>query len=159
MRPTPAEEDPIVHRFLGTLPRPEVSPVFETRVLKRIWRPVPPTVRDRWDRFIGSWSLKLFLTALAAGAFLWQAALVGVALQFPAEARELLTVGARETLPIVVDEAARLWGVVLASVKAWLAAWVAGHLGWLIGALFVILVSAVGLIWVLRSGRMSHVWQ
>jgi hypothetical protein len=157
--PSPAEEDPVVDRFLGTLPRPEPSPAFEMRVLNRVWRPVPRRLREVSDRIFRSWQAKLFLGLLAAGAFLWQAVLVSLAMQFPAETRETLAVGAREVLPTVRNQIARLLGVLIESVKAWLLGMVSGYAVWLMVALFVILVSGAGLFWVLRSGRLKHAWQ
>lgn len=157
--PSPAEEDPVVDRFLGTLPRPEPSPAFEMHVLKRVWRPVPRRLRDLSDRIFGSWQAKLLFGLMAAGAFVWQAVLVSLSMQFPAETREILAVGAREVLPTIRNQIARLLGMLIESAKAWLLGLVSGYAVWLMVALFVILVSAVGFIWVLRSGRLKHVWQ
>lgn len=157
--PTPADEDPVIHRFLGTLPRWEPAPAFEARVLKRVWQPVPPGLRQRWNRFAGSWEAKLFLGLLAAGAFLWQAGLVSLALQFPAEVRAIGATAVQEGLPFVWQQATNLLGQLLALAKTWIGAWIAGKVLWLVGALAVILVSVIGLIWVTRSGRMSHAWQ
>jgi hypothetical protein len=42
---TPAEEDPELHRMLGTLPTPEPTGGLEERVLSRVWRPASPSVR------------------------------------------------------------------------------------------------------------------
>lgn len=157
--PTPAEEDPVVHRFLGTLPRFELGTQFETRVLRRVWRPVPPRLRERWRRFAGSWEARLFLGLLAAGAFLWQAGMVTLAMQFPAEAREIGATAVRQGLPFLWEQTGNLLGQLLGLAKTWIGAWIAGKVLWLVGALAVILVSVIGLIWVARSGRMKHAWQ
>lgn len=42
---TPAEEDPELHRMLATLPTPEPHGGLDERVLSRVWRPAPPSVR------------------------------------------------------------------------------------------------------------------
>jgi hypothetical protein len=50
----PAEEDPVVHRYLASLPQYSPSPGFDDRVMARVFAPAPrwlQGVRQRW------WSL------------------------------------------------------------------------------------------------------
>ena len=152
---TPAEEDPVVHKFLGTLPRPEPRRPLETAVLKRVWRPLPRTLRERWTGALTSWQAKMFLGLLAAGAFVWQAALVSLAVQFPNETRQVVTLVTSELAPLASDQIGRLLGLAGSSVLGWIASYGA----WLAAFAIVTIISAIGLIRVLRAGRMTHVWQ
>ncbi len=43
---TPAEEDPLVHGFLMTLPHFAPRPGIENRVLTHVWLPFPPWLRQ-----------------------------------------------------------------------------------------------------------------
>jgi hypothetical protein len=42
---TPAEEDPVAHRYLSTLPSFAPSAGFEDRVMSQVWRPAPAWLR------------------------------------------------------------------------------------------------------------------
>lgn len=43
---TPAEEDPLVHEWLSSLPALEPRPGFEDAVMARVWQPAPQWVRS-----------------------------------------------------------------------------------------------------------------
>lgn len=154
--PTPAEEDPVIHRFLTALPRFQPAPAFETRVLTRVWRQDPLAWRRTRDALAHSWHLRAFLALLAAGAFVWQAILIGFVVENPNSVAESWQLFASEGVPALqslasdaLAQAATPIGELTNAIAVW----------WWLGvvALFVALFCAAGLYGILRSGRNSHV--
>lgn len=78
---TPAEEDPELHRMLTTLPTPEPAGGLEERVLSRVWRPAPRSVRRVGAitrDLIDSGRIWLIVGSLAFGSLLPLAAALAV---------------------------------------------------------------------------------
>lgn len=153
--PTPADEDPIVHRFLGVLPRFHPAPAFETRVLTRVWRPTSPSLRDRAQRLLTSWHLRAFVALLAAGAFVWQAVIASLALRYPDKAATVLGTALREVAPRVWSVAAGPAADLVASAQTWTIDLVAGRLLLVAAVIVLLLLCAGGLVWAVRGGN-SH---
>jgi len=83
--PTPAEEDPAVHRALATLPAFAPGPVFEDRVMSRVWQPLPPKLRElvlAWRDYVDSGRHYGPLGALAVGALIPLGVVIGLAVTF-----------------------------------------------------------------------------
>lgn len=112
--PTPAEEDPTVHRFLAALPRFAPGPAFDTRVLLNVWRPIPPRVRRAWTAVRDSWIVRALLVAMVGGSLLWQAVTVAWLVQHPGERAAALDWLRTEGIPLV-------WQVGTGSLSALLA--------------------------------------
>ncbi|MFQ6044893.1 MAG: hypothetical protein ACE5PT_00865 [Gemmatimonadales bacterium] len=82
-RPTPADEDPLVHRYLAALPRYQPMPDFADRVLLGVWRPIPPRIRSLQARLAQARWPWVVLGLMAAGSFLWQVTFVTALAQHP----------------------------------------------------------------------------
>ena len=83
--PTPAEEDPVVHRALATLPAFAPGPVFEDRVMSRVWQPLPPKLRQlvlAWRDYVDSGRVYGPLGALAVGALIPLGVAIGLVVTF-----------------------------------------------------------------------------
>lgn len=158
---TPGDEDPIVHRYLVALPRFEPRRGFEARVLMRVWRPLPPTLRRLRDALERSHAPAIVLGVLAFGAFVWQAALVGLVLSLPAEARAVAVDFVNDWVPMA-------WNTVRDQVTE-LATPVLGYLGgywtpeifWATAVAAVLAIGcAFGLYWTMRlqanTGGVTH---
>lgn len=152
---TPAEEDPVVHRFVAALARPAPRPPFETRVLTRVWRPPPRAWRAIRARLTSSWQARLLFGALAAGAFIWQFTVVMYVVDHPQTVAQLVSLVETRAWPLVELPAQQgrawldlAWRVFLARLIPWL---------WMLGVVAVVAaLSAVGLVWVIRSERRSY---
>jgi hypothetical protein len=85
---TPAEEDPAVHRALATLPAFAPGPVFENRVMSRVWRPLPPKLRElvlAWQDYVDSGRVYGPLGALAVGALIPLGAAIALVATFSSQ--------------------------------------------------------------------------
>jgi len=87
---TPADEDPEIHRLLATLPAHSPGPVFENRVLARVWRPLPAQLKhwlERWHDFVRSGRIYGVAGVAALGGLLTTTVAVGAVVQFWSEIR------------------------------------------------------------------------
>lgn len=154
--PTPAEEDPVLHRFLVALPRFQPAPGFETRVLTRVWRPEPVAWLRVKRRLADATQLRVLIGVLVAGAALWQGLLVTLAINNPTMTRDAWAFLLDRGLPALESwgsAALALAAQPLGQVQAWFAVW------WWLGivAAVVVLFCGAGLYATLRTGRNSHV--
>ncbi len=70
---TPAQEDPLVHRMLATLPAWSPGVGFDNRVLARVWRPHPWWLRRieaQWDDLVETGQVWLIVGAFALGSLI-----------------------------------------------------------------------------------------
>ncbi len=70
---SPADEDPVVHRYLARLSTPEPAPGFDRRILVNVWGPAPAWVRSARARItdhVDSGRVWFVLGALAAGSLI-----------------------------------------------------------------------------------------
>lgn len=98
--PEPAD-DPAVGRYLIALAAFTPSPRFADRVLARVWRPIPRWLRDFRERVLTPARVRAAAGTLAAGSFLWQAALAAFLVSAPAEARSAVSWVGGEVWPFV----------------------------------------------------------
>ena len=119
---TPADEDPVIHRMISTLPTPQPRREFGDLVLSKVWRPDP-----RWARrargvmrdAIESGRIWLVVGGLAVGSLLPIAAVaVGISVFAPTIVGGVETLVTR-SIPLgwtfVVTQIASLFETVLAS--------------------------------------------
>lgn len=74
---TPAEEDPILHRYLGLVPAAVSTAGLGERVLSGVWRPAPRWVRRSraaMEEMVASGRIWLVIGALAVGSLVALAA-------------------------------------------------------------------------------------
>lgn len=158
---TPGDEDPIVHRYLVALPRFEPRRGFETRVLMRVWRPLPPALRRLRHALARSQAPTIVLGLLAFGAFVWQAALVGLVVSFPAEARGVTAEFISEWLPTLWITAREQLVELATPVLGTIAGYWTSELLWAAGIVAILAIACTfGLYWTMRShansGGVNH---
>lgn len=144
--PTPADEDPVVHRYLVALPRFSPVPDFSDRVLLRVWRPIPPRLRRFQAALAKSRWPWVIVGTLAAGSLLGQAVAAGVIAQHRGEASVLLDWVAPQGLAAAWAALTALAIDVLTPPAEWLEAGVTENLAvWAAVGLGVLVASALGL--------------
>jgi hypothetical protein len=133
---TPAQEDPVVHRALGTLAAFGPTSWFEDRVMARVRRPLPPWLkqaRATWRHYVESGKVYGPVAILAIGSLLPATAAVILASTFRTQIGDgmawFFSVGvpyvwaqlAAETVPVVAEASAAV-GAILPSTTALVAA-------------------------------------
>lgn len=152
-RLSPADEDPLVHRYLAALPRYEPVEDFPDRVLLNVWRPLPPRIRALQEGISRARWPWVVLGVMAVGSFTWQLAAITALAQHPEwrvpianwirdEGRRWLGTGWDAAFTTVSHATAPL-------LSAQTAPWAAAALG-------VMLVCALGLYLVTRSASPAH---
>lgn len=79
--PTPAEEDPTVHRYLLALPSLAPLPGFEDRIMERVWLPRPQwlrTAQDYWQHLVESGRIWLVVGPFSVSTFAACSALIAL---------------------------------------------------------------------------------
>lgn len=87
-RLTPAEEDPLLHRYLAEVPAFAPGALFEDHVLSRVWRPEPEWVRNvRFYRqeLVDTGRIWLLIGAVTFGSLIPLALLLGSGATFATE--------------------------------------------------------------------------
>jgi hypothetical protein len=83
--PTPAEEEPVVHGQLATLPSFTPTRFFEERVMSGVRRPLPPMLRrlkERFDEWVQSGRIWLTAGGIAAGSLIPTGIVIGLTITF-----------------------------------------------------------------------------
>jgi hypothetical protein len=154
---TPAEEDPVLHGYLATLPQAMPSQGLQRRVLTRVWRPAPRWVREaeaRWIDSVESGRIWFVLGAIAAGSLIPLAVTTGLLVTFSSQIGALSAWMISEFGPELSGLLAMYWAAATQSVTSWWAAVAPPNVGaWAAGGAGVVAVSAVGFIWTIRRGR------
>lgn len=85
---TPAEEDPVLHRYLAAMPAYAPRALFEDHVLSRVWRPDPEWVRNvrfAGEELVESGRIWLLIGAVTVGSLIPLAVLLGGGASFATE--------------------------------------------------------------------------
>ncbi len=96
-------DDHAIRRYVSTLQAFTPSPGFVERVLARVWRPVPRWLRQLRERVLPPHRIRAGVAVLAAGAFLWQAALAVLIATFPDRATSGLARLTSDAWPWLVE--------------------------------------------------------
>lgn len=83
--PPPAEEEPVLHGQLSTLPRFAPTRFFEDRVMSGVRRPLPAllrSLRERFDEWVESGRIWLTVGGLAAGSLIPTGIVIGLTVTF-----------------------------------------------------------------------------
>lgn len=146
---TPADEDPILHELLTSLPQPQPSRTLEDRVLSGVYRPSPAWARHaraKWNEFTESGRAWILIAGLAAGSVIPLAVLaVGIAMLAP-HAGTAVSFTTTEIIPHARAAVAAPWASLIETLHHPIAAMAGGNwLGWVAGAATLCVGCAWGL--------------
>lgn len=122
---SPAEEDPVLHRYLAVLPEFSPGGLFEERVLAGVWRPDPEwmrNVRYALRDSIETGRIWLLVGAVTVGCLIPLAVLVGTGATFASEIGTGSTLLLERGIPAAWTAASEVIGRALSQVETFLGA-------------------------------------